>query len=64
VHLYNLGHPVVGDLRYGEKNVQKEFPRLMLHAHKIEFKTMSGEEREIESPQPDLFTSVLALCKG
>lgn len=64
VHLYNLGHPVVGDPRYGEKNIQKGFPRLMLHARKIEFKTMSGEARELESPQPDLFTRVLALCKG
>jgi tRNA pseudouridine32 synthase/23S rRNA pseudouridine746 synthase len=64
VHLYNLGHPVIGDLRYGDKNIQKEFPRLMLHAHKVEFKTVAGEERIIESPQPDLFMSVLAMCRN
>ena len=63
VHLYSIGNPIVGDPMYGDKKIQKEFPRLMLHACKIEFSTASGEERQIESPQPDLFLSVLALCK-
>jgi len=64
VQLYNLGHPVVGDSRYGDKKIQINFPRLMLHAAGIEFKTMAGAQRIIESPQPDLFISILALCKG
>jgi RluA family pseudouridine synthase len=63
VHLYNLGHPIVGDLNYGDKSAQKVFPRLMLHAYKIEFNTFSGEARQIESAEPDLFLSVLERCK-
>ncbi len=31
VHFYSLGHPIVGDLRYGDKAVQRTFPRLMLY---------------------------------
>jgi tRNA pseudouridine32 synthase / 23S rRNA pseudouridine746 synthase len=32
VHLYSIGHPIVGDTRYGDKALQQGFPRLMLHA--------------------------------
>jgi 23S rRNA-/tRNA-specific pseudouridylate synthase len=31
VHFYSIGHPIVGDLRYGDKAVQRTFARLMLH---------------------------------
>jgi len=54
VHLYSIGHPIAGDPLYGEKDRQKEFPRLMLHAHRIEF-GWEGAEIAIESPIPDAF---------
>jgi tRNA pseudouridine32 synthase/23S rRNA pseudouridine746 synthase len=53
VHLYSIGHPVVGDRKYGNGEVQKEFPRLMLRALSIEFTSPSGGRLTIEAPPPD-----------
>ena len=41
-HLYHLGHPIVGDLRYGDRPHQRGFPRLMLHAAGIDAPLPSG----------------------
>lgn len=35
VHLKYLGHPILGDVRYG---VRGRFPRMALHAHRLGFK--------------------------
>ena len=35
VHMNDLGHPVVGDKKYGVKN--SEAMRLMLHAYELQF---------------------------
>jgi 23S rRNA-/tRNA-specific pseudouridylate synthase len=59
VHLYSIGHPIVGDPLYGERLLQKNFPRLMLHAHSIEFKLLSGETKQIKSAFPASFQAVL-----
>jgi len=59
VHLYSTGHPIVGDLRYGDRAVQKRFPRLMLHARELTFHLPSGMEATIEAPIPQSFLSVL-----
>lgn len=59
VHLYSLGHPVAGDLLYGDKEGQKTFPRLMLHALEITFRTPSGEDLTVAAPPPGSFLSVL-----
>lgn len=59
VHLYSIGHPIVGDLKYGDKKVQEKYPRLMLHAMAIEFALPSGERLTVECAPPGSFTSVL-----
>lgn len=59
VHFYSIGHPIVGDRLYGERNLQHQFPRLMLHAEKIAFQLLSGEELAIESPIPASFAQVI-----
>jgi RluA family pseudouridine synthase len=59
VHLYSIGHPIVGDRKYGDKKVQEKYPRLMLHAMAIEFALPSGERLAVESPPPASFTGVL-----
>jgi tRNA pseudouridine32 synthase / 23S rRNA pseudouridine746 synthase len=59
VHFYSIGHPIVGDLRYGVSAVQRSFPRLMLHAHRIEFHQRDGTQVQIEAPFPASFASVL-----
>jgi tRNA pseudouridine32 synthase / 23S rRNA pseudouridine746 synthase len=60
VHFYSMGHPIVGDVRYGNRAVQSKFPRLMLHAHRIGFKLPTGTDVRIEAPFPQSFMDVLA----
>jgi tRNA pseudouridine32 synthase/23S rRNA pseudouridine746 synthase len=36
VHLYSIGHPVMGDILYGKDRPVGQAPRLMLHAWKLE----------------------------
>jgi RluA family pseudouridine synthase len=52
VHLYSIGYPIVGDMIYGEREIQKKYPRLMLHATEINFKMPGGETLKIESEIP------------
>lgn len=59
VHLYSLGHAIVGDPLYGEKESQPRFPRLMLHAQSIAFRLPSGNEVTIVAPVPESFNQVL-----
>lgn len=59
VHLYSIGHPIVGDLRYGEKTVQEKFPRLLLHAKQISFTLETGKKLTISSDLPISFTNLL-----
>jgi RluA family pseudouridine synthase len=60
VHLYHIGHPILGDLRYGDRTRQERFPRLMLHAQSLEFALLSGERVTVEAPPPPSFEAVLA----
>ncbi len=59
IHLYSIGHPIIGDLRYGEKTRQSAYPRLMLHAREASFDLPSGERLVIEAPLPASFQAVL-----
>ena len=63
VHLYSLGHPIVGDLKYGERAAQEKFPRLMLHALEIEFALPDGERLNIGAPVPESFESVVKVIR-
>ncbi len=58
-HLYSIGHPLVGDLRYGDKATQSQFPRLMLHSLRVTFQLPSGEPVTVEAPIPKSFTAVV-----
>ncbi len=60
VHLYHIGHPILGDLRYGDRARQERFPRLMLHALSLEFGLPSGERVAVEAPPPPSFETVVA----
>lgn len=53
VHLYSIGHPVVGDLRYGDIKTQKQYSRLMLHARQIEITLPNNSKKRFESPLPE-----------
>ena len=55
VHLKHIGHPIVGDAKYGKKeNPPSE--RLFLHAYQIEFKhPIKGEKCCFTAPLPKAF---------
>lgn len=59
VHLFSLGHPIVGDTRYGDRALQSAFPRLMLHSRSVIVPLPSGETVTVEAPTPALFREVL-----
>jgi len=42
VHLFFIGHPVMGDALYGKNRPVGGAPRLMLHAQSLEFRHPSG----------------------
>jgi 23S rRNA-/tRNA-specific pseudouridylate synthase len=56
VHLYSIGHPIVGDRRYGDRHLQERFPRLMLHARSLRIGLPSGKTVIVESPIPAAFS--------
>ena len=52
VHLAHVGHPILGDDKYGGE-ARKRAPRLLLHARRLAFRhPASGERIVIESPLP------------
>ncbi len=69
VHLAAIGHPVVGDDRYGMSRLAwpalsaaPEVGRLFLHARRLVLEHPSGESREWASPLPgDLLRTLEAL---
>ncbi len=59
VHLYSMGYPIVGDIRYGDKLIQEKYQRIMLHAKSLEFQLPDGETIFVEAPVPDSFSEIL-----
>ena len=53
VHMQDLGHPIVGDGRYGGENYSNPIGRLALHAFKLCFcHPVTGDLMEFETPYP------------
>ena len=59
VHLYHLGHPIVGDPLYGDQARQRDFPRLMLHAQRLTLQLPSGVDLTVAAPIPESFQALL-----
>ena len=58
VHFAELGHPVVGDTKYGLKG--KKFERMALHSRSIAFNhPHSGKRMFFEAPVPDFFVRLM-----
>jgi RluA family pseudouridine synthase len=54
VHMAELGHPIVGDAKYGKEKSAR--PNLLLHSHSIEFTHPFSKKRiAIQAPVPDYF---------
>lgn len=59
VHLSSIGHPVVGDLRYGGRTA--EIDRPFLHARRLAFThPITGDDVDVTSELPPELQSVLA----
>ena len=57
VHLQDLGHPVCGDIKYG--NGDDPIGRLCLHAYRLDFyHPITNERLHFETPTPKAFLSV------
>lgn len=57
VHLQDLGHPVCGDIKYG--NGDDPVGRLCLHAYRLDFyHPITNERLHFEAPTPKAFLSV------
>jgi RluA family pseudouridine synthase len=63
VHLYSIGYPIVGDVRYGDKQLQQRYPRVMLHASNIAFELLSGQRMKIAAPPLESFETALEALK-
>lgn len=63
VHLYGIGHAIVGDPMYGSHDVQERFPRLMLHASQICVRMADEREVTVSSPLPDSYESLLTQVR-
>ena len=60
VHMQDLGHPVVGDGRYGIEDLNP-IGRLALHAFKLCFRhPVTGEEMRFETPYPGEFKKLVS----
>ncbi len=58
VHLAGIGHPIVGDTKYGKQDDQQ--PRMALHARSISFEhPYSGKRLMFESEVPAFFTTLV-----
>jgi 23S rRNA pseudouridine955/2504/2580 synthase len=69
-HLASIGHPIIGDSKYGDKEINTEYrkkfgtKRQLLHAYKIIFLQMTGElaylnGQHVEAPLPEDFSVIL-----
>ncbi len=60
VHMASMGHPVVGDRKYGNGNESSPIDRLCLHARLLEFiHPMTEKKVRFEAPMPKEFTRVV-----
>jgi 23S rRNA pseudouridine955/2504/2580 synthase len=68
VHLGHLGHPLVGDEKYGQYELNKELDKTMhkrmyLHAFKLSFPHPVDERKmRIEAPMPAAFRAFAEAC--
>lgn len=64
VHMQSIGHPVAGDSIYGLKH-GVNVPRLMLHAHTLDFThPRTGKRMRVEAPLPAAFQDALVKLRA
>mgnify|MGYP001558118587 CR=1 FL=1 len=65
VHFFALEHPIVGDEMYKMKSfkLKTKVNRLMLHAQKLAFVDLNGDEQTYESTPPAAFEETMSALK-
>jgi len=68
VHAADQGHPVAGDVRYGERGFNREMRRtglrrMFLHANLLSFPDVNGEKIVVSSPLPGELRDVLSALQ-
>ena len=63
VHFSHIGHPVIGDVVYGDAKRPPGLARQFLHAAKLEFIAPSGKPVTVESPLPPDLDAFLRSLK-
>ena len=61
IHMKEIGHPIINDIKYGGKKVanKKPSPRLCLHAYQITIKKyLKNQKLTITCPNPDFVTNL------
>lgn len=61
-HLAHIGHPLLGDMKYGRR--EKDIGRQMLHAYRLKLPDDILDGREIKAPLPEDFRTVLNSLKA
>jgi tRNA pseudouridine32 synthase/23S rRNA pseudouridine746 synthase len=61
VHLYSIGYPIAGDPLYGDRETQRTYPRMMLHAYRLTVHLPPNEPMTLEAPIPGSFEAVLKI---
>ena len=60
VHMQSIGHPVMGDRKYGHGNEFSPIDRLCLHARTLEFiHPMTEKKVRFEAPLPKEFSKAI-----
>lgn len=60
VHMQSIGHPIIGDRKYGHANEYSPIDRLCLHARTLEFiHPMTEKKVRFEAPAPKEFHTYL-----
>lgn len=63
VHFYDLGHAIVGDAWYGDPELQRGYPRLMLHARSVALALPDGAPLRVTSALPPTFTAAIETLR-
>ncbi|MDD2840101.1 MAG: RluA family pseudouridine synthase [Rickettsiales bacterium] len=65
VHLKEIGHPILGDGKYGGKRafVEDLSDRIHLHSYKMSIKNFMGKDVNIKAELPDAFQKTLKMLR-
>jgi 23S rRNA pseudouridine1911/1915/1917 synthase len=64
VHMASIGHPLVGDVKYGGASPAEGFPALMLHAERLSFPhPITGRTMDFSAPPREEIRRCLDLIR-